>query len=162
MIVFVAVAIIGGVIAYRVFDGRTRFDNAVQGVRDALKEPRHDNCGDKVPFRPSDPPKGWRKVPQCGSPERTGGVVKERAGTQAIGFFDAGEGFVYVIRGEYAFAQTHTKTIKVLKRPATLGDIHEGYSVRFIFKGQRWTLVAYTGKQPRKRFEGFAKGLRPG
>jgi hypothetical protein len=163
MIALVVVAIAGGVIAYRALDVRTRFDTAVEGVRDALKEPRRDNCGDKVPFRPEEPPQGWRKIPQCGSPERVGGVVdKGRARTQAIGFFDAGEGFVYVVKGDFAFSQRNKKRIKVLNRPATLGDIHNGYSVRLVFKGERWTLVAYIGEQPRKNFEAFATSLVKG
>jgi hypothetical protein len=159
MILFVAVAVIGGVIAYRAFDGRARFDSAVQGVRDALKEPRTNNCLDKIPFKPGALPPGWKRLPRCGSPERTGGVVKGHGDTEAIGFFQAREGFVYVVRGEWAFAQTGTKRIKVLGKPALIGDIHEGFSVRFKFEDQEWTLVAYIGPLPRKQLEDFATSL---
>ena len=131
-----------------------------ESLADALASmtPRR-SCAKRVPFEPTYLPKSFSRKPRCGSGGERGTPPKQQI-TGAILHY-SGTGHIDVIRGDYQYAQSHKRRIQVLGSTGVLGDIHEGYSVRFTFRGKRYTLAAYTGPLPRSELRKFAEGLRP-
>lgn len=118
-------------------------------------------CGLPVDFGPTYLPAGWSRKLQSGS--GGGGTWKgvlghygnaAPAGTPA----KAKGGFAELIAGERPYQQGNTERIRVLDRPATLGDIHEGYSVEFTQHGCDYFLIAFGIS--RGDLRRFAEGLR--
>jgi len=125
--------------------------------------PTEDPCLRPPEFRATFVPKDWhgRLLPGAGGAPGTNppGLVghyggKGLAGTRAgarRGFID-----VYV---QPPFAQSNKTRIRVLGSRGTLGDIHEGYSVEFSYRGCDYALLAYGIE--REEFATVARGLEP-
>lgn len=104
------------------------------------------SCADRIDFVPTYLPEGWvdRLQPGRGSgleaPEALGHYGNDAdAGTRtkALG------GFADLLEGRSPYRQTNSREIEVLGAPASLGDIHEGYSVEFPHHDCDLTLVGY-------------------
>jgi hypothetical protein len=118
-------------------------------------------CGPPVDFEPTYLPNGWIRELQAG--EGGGGEFPGIVGhfgndAPASSTEKASGGFADLIAEERFYAQGNTEQIRVLDGPATLGDIHEGYSVEFRRHGCDYFLVAYGLN--RDELERFAEGLR--
>lgn len=123
---------------------------------DVIEGPLDPDCGLRFGFVPTYLPPGFAARPQPGSGGERGVPLAQQTGS-SYGHF-AGEGFINVL-GVPAFAQTNRSSIEVLGRKATLGDIHEGYSVEFRYRGCSYVLAGYGIE--RDELRRFALGLEP-
>jgi hypothetical protein len=106
-------------------------------------------------------PEGW--IPELqprggGGAEWPGGLghygTDEKAGTSE----NATRGFIDLIAGTPPYLQGNRSVIEVLGRRASVGDIHEGYSVEFTHGECDFVLLAYGIDRP--VLSDFAQGLR--
>jgi hypothetical protein len=113
-------------------------------------------CGPPVDFEPTYLPDGWSKDLQRGS-----GDGQDFPGL--VGHYGSGShrqaGYFDMFAGHSPLAQSNRQRMDILGRPATSGDIHEGYSVEFEYEGCTYVLIAYVFE--RSELERFAEGLRP-
>lgn len=118
-------------------------------------------CGPPVDFRPTYLPDGWIEDLQRGDGGGGGwrGIVGHFGNDAERGTTDKADGgFADLIASERPYQQGNTEKIRVLDAPATLGDIHEGYSVEFTQYGCDYFLIAFGIS--RDELRRFAEGLR--
>lgn len=118
------------------------------------------SCANKVDFVPTYLPEGWARElqPGGGGGGWFRGVVGHYGGRAQNGTVEkAASGFADLLT-EAAYAQSSKTTISVLNASATLGSIHEGYSVEFRRKGCEFVLMGFG--VDRDELRRFAEGLR--
>jgi hypothetical protein len=130
------------------------FLDAVIEIQWALHEPSEPSrCGPPVGFEPTYLPEGWSRDLQRG----TGAGGQSYPGL--VGHYgETGIGYYDLVSQFRPFAQSNKREIRVLGGKATLGDIHEGFSVEFKHDGCTFFLIAYVFD--RSELERFAEGLR--
>ncbi len=164
IIVIVVLLIGGGVFLYVV--ARTLnegLEKPLIGLGESLKsfgesfkewgERFQPRCARKLPFKPRDLSKGFNFVPTC---------PRAKAGTpHGLARFEAKRpaAFIDVYRNDLPFVQTHRRPIEVLGSDATIGWIHEGFSVEFTYRGTLYGLYAFG--LPSSDLRAFAEGLAP-
>lgn len=118
----------------------------VTAVTPASPGPRSDaSCGRRVRFEPAYLPRRWiaRLQAQGAGGIQFPGLVGQYGPDAMSTNLAARAGFADLVVGESPLAQTDAQPIHVLGRPATLGVIHEGFSVEFTFRGCDYALLAY-------------------
>lgn len=114
---------------------------------EARRTPDPSTCGWPLDFEPTYLPPGFREVAHRSDAP---GVIAR---------FDGNEGAVIdVTTPEWGFQQTRPTEIDVLHGPATIGAIHEGYSVAFDRARCRYVMNGYGVTKRELRL--FAEGLR--
>ena len=116
---------------------------------DARRTPDPSACGFPLDFEPTYLPPGFSGEPRP-RPEDAPWVVAR---------FDGGKGAVIdLTTPAHGFSQTRPSEIEVLDGPATIGAIHEGYSVAFDRGRCHYVLNAYGVSM--RELQRFAEGLR--
>lgn len=132
----------------------------LENILESAPSPDSIRCGLPVDFEAGYVPEGWSRELQQGE----GGDGEFPA---VIGHFGndaepgttskASGGFIDLL-GERFYSLSNKEQIRVLDRSATLGDIHEGYSVEFFHGGCEYYLIAFGIE--RAELKKFAEGLR--
>lgn len=137
--------------------------NTAVPAEEGLPTDKGPRCGPPVDFRPTYLPEGWLEDLQVGD----GGGGADWPGIVGHYGNDAPPGTIEKADGGFAdliaarkrpFPQGNKEKIRVLDKPASLADIHEGYSVQFSRHGCRYFLLAYG--IVREELGRFAQGLR--
>lgn len=128
---------------------------------DRRSDETYPRCGPPVDFKPTYLPEGWigDLQPDSGGGGAWRGIVGHYGNDAPASTTDkAVGGFADLIAMERPYAQGNKEKIRVLDKPATLGDIHEGYSVEFSQHGCDYFLIAFG--VTRGELGRFAVGLR--
>jgi hypothetical protein len=119
-----------------------------------------ERCRSVVDFEPTFLPDGWTSDlrPGEGGGGAFFGVLGHYTADASTAASDTQAGYVDLIVGDPPYQQSRRTTISVLGGSATLGDIHEGYSVEFEYEGCDFSLIAFGIARP--MLKNFAEGLR--
>ncbi|HEV2757759.1 MAG TPA: hypothetical protein VG318_18520 [Actinomycetota bacterium] len=148
------VAVGGAVVIADPAPGRRDLPPAERTTEEPSPPPnRAERCG--VPFKPTYLPPGFSARARGGS----GGGGPDQPDAPVLAHFRGPTGrFVdVVVSPRFSWAQADTDRVTVLGRHATLGAIHEGYSVEFRLGRCRYELLGYG--VTRAQLRDFAAGL---